>query len=96
MSSGTLNGQDLERFRGDFENLRKEIAKVIESRESYVGFSKSQFGSQKAKFNCGGCDGVLYFEFKKERDFATLQMKLLNESEERRRSTRCFWRIAKP
>ena len=72
-------------YKPDCLYLAQEIAKVIESRESYVGFSKSQFGSQKAKFNCGGCDGLLHFEFKKERDFATLQMKLLNESEERRR-----------
>jgi CRP-like cAMP-binding protein len=73
-------------FKPGCLNLAREIAKVVESRESYVGFSKAKFGSQKTKFHCGGCGGgLIHFEFKKERDFATLQMKLLNESEERRR-----------
>jgi CRP/FNR family transcriptional regulator, cyclic AMP receptor protein len=63
--------------------LAQEIAKIVASRDSFVGFSK--FGSQKPKFDCGGCEGLIYFEFKKERDFSTLQMKLLGETEERRR-----------
>jgi CRP/FNR family transcriptional regulator, cyclic AMP receptor protein len=61
--------------------LAQEIAKIITSRESLVGFSK--FGSEKPKFDCGGCEGLIHFEFKKEKDFSTLQMKLLGETEER-------------
>lgn len=64
-------------------HLSKEIANLVTSRDTFGGFSK--FGNQKAAFNCGGCDGLVHFEFKKEKDYATLQMKLLNESEERRR-----------
>jgi len=40
-------------------------------------------GFQKEKFECGGCSGLIRFEFKKERDFATLQMKLLYAAEQR-------------
>ncbi len=32
---------------------------------------------KKSKFECGGCFGNIHFEFKKEREFATIQMKLL-------------------
>jgi CRP-like cAMP-binding protein len=63
--------------------LAQEIAKIVASKDSFVGFSK--FGSQKSRFDCGGCEGLIHFEFKKERDFATRQMKLLSETEERRR-----------
>lgn len=63
--------------------LTKEISNIVTSKESYVGFQK--FGAQKTRFECHGCGGMIRFEFKKERDFATLQMKLLNETEERRR-----------
>ncbi len=63
--------------------LTEEIIKLVTARDSFGGFSK--FGHQKAAFNCGGCDGLIHFEFKKEKDYATLQMKLLNEAEERRR-----------
>ncbi len=63
--------------------LAQEIARIISSRNSFGGLPGR--GGQKSQFTCGGCGGVISFEFKKERDFATLQMKLLNETEERRR-----------
>ncbi len=63
--------------------LAQSIATIMTSMDKYSGFIK--IGGQKARFDCGGCDGLIRFEFKKERDFATLQMKLLNETEERRR-----------
>ncbi|OGR17827.1 MAG: Crp/Fnr family transcriptional regulator [Desulfobacterales bacterium GWB2_56_26] len=63
--------------------LTAEISKIVTSRESFSTFSR--FGSQNARFDCGGCGGMIHFEFKKEKDFATLQMKLLNETEERRK-----------
>jgi CRP/FNR family transcriptional regulator, cyclic AMP receptor protein len=61
--------------------LAQEIAKIVASKESFVGFSK--FSSEKPRFDCGGCEGLIHFEFKKEKDFKTLQMKLLGETEER-------------
>lgn len=63
--------------------LTQEIANILSSRDSLGGFSK--FGSQKSIFNCGGCEGLIHFEFKKDKDYATLQMKMLNDAEERRR-----------
>jgi CRP/FNR family transcriptional regulator, cyclic AMP receptor protein len=70
-------------YKPDCLILAQEIAKILASRDSFIGFSK--FGSQKSRFDCGGCEGLIHFEFKKERDFATRQMKLLSEAEERRR-----------
>ncbi len=64
-------------------HLTKEVANIITSRDAFGGFTK--FASQKAVFNCGGCEGKIHFELKKDKDYATLQMKLLNEAEERRR-----------
>lgn len=63
--------------------LAQAIANIVTSKDRFSGIPK--FGAQKSRFDCGGCEGMVYFEFKKERDFATLQMKLLNETEERRR-----------
>lgn len=63
--------------------LAKVIADIMSSIDRYSGFAR--IGGQKSRFDCGGCDGLIRFEFKKERDFATVQMKLLNETEERKR-----------
>lgn len=63
--------------------LAQVIANIVTSKEGYGAVPK--FGGLKPKFDCGGCEGLIHFEFKKERDFATPQMKLLNETEERRR-----------
>lgn len=63
--------------------LAQAVANVMNSLDRYSGFAK--LGGQKTRFDCGGCEGMVFFEFKKERDYATLQMKLLNETEERRR-----------
>jgi hypothetical protein len=45
----------------------------------------SPYGTQRVKFECGGCIGLIRFEFKKEKEFATLQMKLLAAAEQRAR-----------
>ncbi len=42
---------------------------------SFETYSKGEI--KKSKFECGGCTGIIRFEFKKEKEFATLQMKLL-------------------
>ncbi len=64
-------------------HLTQKIVDIITSRDSYMGFSR--IDGNKSKFDCGGCEGLIRFEFKKEKDFSTRQMKLLNETEERRR-----------
>ena len=63
--------------------LAEDIVKLLSSRDSFGAFSKR--AAQKSSFACSGCEGKIGFEFKKDKDFATLQMKLLNEAEEKRR-----------
>jgi CRP-like cAMP-binding protein len=63
--------------------LSQEIIKILSSPDRLGGFSK--FGTQKKRFDCGGCGGLIHFEYKKEKDYATVQMKLLNDAEDRRR-----------
>ena len=48
--------------------------------ESYLQGSK-----KKIKFECGGCTGIIRFEYKKLKEFATVQMKLLAAAERRER-----------
>jgi len=64
--------------------LAEELIKIATSRDNFSGFSNLD-RTQKSSFDCGGCAGLIRFEFKKEKDFATLQMKLLTQAEERRR-----------
>ena len=45
----------------------------------------TQHGIHRAKFECGGCEGLIRFEFKNDKEFATLQMKLLAAAERRER-----------
>ncbi len=53
----------------------QEVMKVVSTVQTMERFS--QQGIQKTKFECGGCTGLIRFEYKKKRGFATLQMKLL-------------------
>lgn len=70
-------------FKPDCLHLALAITNAVTSVEKYGRFSRSS--GPRERFDCGGCEGLIFFEFKKDREFATLQMKLLNESEERRR-----------
>lgn len=63
--------------------LARDLIDIASGEESFESFSK---GTQKsAKFECGGCTGVIRFEFKKDKEFATLQMKLLAAADRRER-----------
>ena len=56
-------------------NLAREVVAVASEHES---FEKLDHGEvKKTKFDCGGCIGLIRFEFKKEKGYQTLQMKLL-------------------
>jgi CRP/FNR family cyclic AMP-dependent transcriptional regulator len=66
--------------------LAQKMASIVTTKESISGFAKT--GGRNAKFDCGGCEGLIHFEYKKGKDFATLQMKLLKETEQRRRRKR--------
>jgi len=67
-------------------HLAQKIVSIVTTKSSISGFPK--VGGQNSKFDCGGCEGLIHFEYKKEKEFATLQMKLLKETEERRRRKR--------
>ena len=63
--------------------LARKVAAVVAEKESFAGISRVT--TQKTRYDCGGCEGLIHFEYKKDRDFATLQMKLLEEAEAKRR-----------
>lgn len=67
--------------------LAKKIADIVSTKESISGFAQTG-GGRTTRFDCGGCEGMIHFEYKKEKEFATLQMKLLQETEQRRRRAR--------
>ena len=68
-------------------HLAKKIADIVTAKESISGFAPTG-GGRTTHFDCGGCEGMIHFEYKKEKEFATLQMKLLQETEQRRRRAR--------
>ncbi len=61
--------------------LAKELLAIASTDSSYENFTHGK--NHKAKFECGGCTGLIRFEYKKDRGFATLQMKLLAATERR-------------
>ncbi len=70
-------------FKPGCLHLAQKIVIIVTAKDSISGFST--FGGQTSKFDCGGCEGLIHFEYKKEKDFATLQMKLLKDTEDRRK-----------
>ena len=64
--------------------LARQIASIVASKESFGAFSKVSV-QKPSRYDCGGCEGKIHFEYKRDKDFSTLQMKLLNEAEEKRR-----------
>lgn len=59
--------------------LANELIRIASEDESYERMQDGE--RKKTKFDCGGCTGLIRFEFKKEKGFETLQMKLLAASE---------------
>lgn len=64
-------------------HLAQKIANIVTVKDT-IGMLP-QSGGQKLQFDCGGCEGMIFFEYKKGKDFATLQMKMLQEAKDRRR-----------
>ncbi len=57
---------------------------LIDLASEDIAFERYLQGSRKkTKFECGGCTGIIRFEFKQEKEFATIQMKLLAAAERR-------------
>ncbi len=61
--------------------LARELIALASADNSFENYSLGN--TEKAKFECGGCVGLIRFEYKKEKEFATLQMKLLAAAERR-------------
>lgn len=64
--------------------LARKVATIVASQKESLGVV-SVVSTQKTRYDCGGCEGMIHFEYKKDRDFVTLQMKLLEEAEKKRR-----------
>ena len=69
--------------------LSEKLKHIVSAPDSGSRFPKlgSQLMSKtkQAEFDCGGCSGMIQFKYKQEKDYATLQMKLLKDSEEKRK-----------
>ena len=61
--------------------LTRDLIEIASADISYENYARGS--TRKAKFECGGCSGLIRFEYKKEKGFATLQMKLLAAAERR-------------
>lgn len=62
--------------------LVRQIMRITEGQD--VLKRHTVFGTKKVKFECGGCSGLIRFEFKKEKEYATTQMKLLAAAKKKR------------
>lgn len=77
------NGLTISLFKPVCLFLAHEVKGIVAAQNSFGGFSK--MSTKKTRFDCGGCEGIIHFEYKKDKDYATVQMKLLNEAEEKRK-----------
>lgn len=59
--------------------LAKDVITITTEDIAYEKFEKG--GTKKNRFECGGCTGIIRFEYKKDKEYATLQMKLLAAAE---------------
>jgi hypothetical protein len=71
-------------------HLAEKIKEVVASPDNISKFSSPgsqqlRPNTQHANFDCGGCTGLIHYVFKQDKAYATLQMKLLMESEEVRK-----------
>jgi CRP/FNR family transcriptional regulator, cyclic AMP receptor protein len=64
-------------------HLAQKIVNIVTVKDTLGGLP--QGSGQKLQFDCGGCEGIIHFEYKKGKDFTTLQMKMLQEAKDRRR-----------
>lgn len=70
--------------------LAKDVMQLVSSVESFRPFSARGaripgLSAKKKRFRCSGCGGSIGFEYKQEKDYATLQMKMLRDAEAQRR-----------
>lgn len=73
-------------YKSSCLHLTQKLSELVTVKKNGYTSSQSQTGTQ-SQFDCGGCDeGKITFEHKKEKDFATLQMKMLKEAQDKRNS----------
>lgn len=63
-------------------HLSRKLADILTVSEKN-SFLTPAAGPQ-SQFDCGGCEGIIHFEYKRQKDFATLQMKMLKEADDRK------------
>lgn len=61
--------------------LTNELIAIATDVQNFEYYSEGS--TQKNKFECGGCTGVIRFEYKKDKIYATIQMRLLASAERR-------------
>ena len=76
-------GLSMSNYKASCLYLARQVASIVSAKEGFGNIPRVSV--QKTRYDCGGCEGLIHFEYKKDRDFATLQMKLLEEAEEKRR-----------
>ena len=64
--------------------LAGDLIDIISNRTAFEQFERGEM--IRTVFECGGCSGIIRFEFKKEKEFSTPQMKLLATSVRREKS----------
>jgi CRP-like cAMP-binding protein len=73
-------------YKASCLHLTDKIAHIVTIEKNHSR-TPQKTGGQKLQFDCGGCgESKIFFEYKKEKDFATLQMKMLKEAQEQRNS----------
>jgi CRP-like cAMP-binding protein len=72
-------------------NLVREVTAIVVEGDSAATIGVTR---KKSRFDCGGCDGLIRFEFKKEKDFQTNQMRLLAALERKDKSNQIMRRTS--
>ncbi len=59
--------------------LAKDVLAITSEEVAFETLEKGV--KTKTRFECSGCSGIIHFEYKKDKEFATLQMRLLAAAE---------------
>lgn len=75
-------------YKASCLHLALKLADIVSIKKNFSGPAQKSSGTEY-QFDCGGCEeGKIFFEYKKDKDFATLQMKMLKEAQDRRNLAR--------
>lgn len=79
----TNNGLSISSYKPGCLILGQKLTDILTAEVRFSALPS--FSQSKARFDCGGCTGLIHFEYKRDKDYATVQMKLLSDAEELRR-----------